>query len=91
MRLKFREFQKKKTTLFFPVTLLDIDPSLLNMIAFTGVSQPDLEIELTDIADKDLWVSKFKSLTAKLKDVARHCFFGNKNKNNKKCKQFSLL
>ncbi|KAK1903618.1 General transcription factor II-I repeat domain containing protein 2A, partial [Dissostichus eleginoides] len=36
-----------------------------------GVSQPDLEIELADIADKELWVSKFKRLTADLEDVAR--------------------
>ncbi|KAK9513160.1 hypothetical protein VZT92_026720 [Zoarces viviparus] len=41
------------------------------MSAFPGVSQPDLEIELADLADKDLWVSKFKSLTADLEDVAR--------------------
>ncbi|KAL1277343.1 hypothetical protein QQF64_024016 [Cirrhinus molitorella] len=41
------------------------------MSAFTGVSQPNLEIELADIADKDLWVSKFKRLTADLEDVAR--------------------
>nr|XP_020473185.1 putative ATP-dependent RNA helicase TDRD12 [Monopterus albus] len=34
------------------------------------ISQPDLEIELAKIADKDLWVSKFKSLTADLKEVA---------------------
>lgn len=39
------------------------------MAAFTGVSQPDLEIELADMDDKDLWVSKVKSLTADLKDV----------------------
>ncbi|KAL0973635.1 hypothetical protein UPYG_G00207640 [Umbra pygmaea] len=36
-----------------------------------GVSQPDLEMELADIADKDIWVSKFKRLTADLEDVAR--------------------
>ncbi|KAJ4939175.1 hypothetical protein JOQ06_028635 [Pogonophryne albipinna] len=35
------------------------------------VSQPDLEMELSDIADKDIWVSKFKRLTADLEDVAR--------------------
>lgn len=35
---------------------------------FTGVSQPDLEIELADIADKDLRVSKFKSLTTELEE-----------------------
>lgn len=29
------------------------------------------EIELADIAEKDLWVSKFKSLKAKLEDVTR--------------------
>lgn len=39
--------------------------------AFAGVSQHDLEIELAHIADKHLWVSTFKSLTADLKDVAR--------------------
>ncbi|KAK0152201.1 hypothetical protein N1851_006434 [Merluccius polli] len=37
----------------------------------SSVSQPDLEIELADIADKDLWVSKFQRLTADLEDVAR--------------------
>ncbi|KAL0978655.1 hypothetical protein UPYG_G00173530 [Umbra pygmaea] len=36
-----------------------------------GVSQPDLEMELADIADKDIWVSKFKRSTADLEDVAR--------------------
>jgi len=51
---RFSEFRKEKNTLSFPVTPLDIDPSLLNMSPFTGVSQPDLEIELADIADKEL-------------------------------------
>ncbi|KAJ7338611.1 hypothetical protein JRQ81_012513 [Phrynocephalus forsythii] len=42
------------------------------MTAFAGVvSQPDLELELADIADKDIWASKFKCLTATLEDVAR--------------------
>ncbi len=68
---RFREFRQEKGTLSFPVTPLDTDISLLNMSAFTGVSQPDLEIELADIADKDLWVSKFKRLTADLEHVAR--------------------
>ena len=68
---RFSEFRKEKTTLTFPVTPLDIDPSLLNISAFPGVSQPNLEIELADIADKDIWVSKFKRLTADLEDVAR--------------------
>ncbi|XP_072251164.1 general transcription factor II-I repeat domain-containing protein 2B-like [Leuresthes tenuis] len=68
---RFSDFRKEKPTLSFPVTLLDIDPSLLNTVAFTGVSKPDLEIELADIADKDLWVNKFKSLTADIEEVAR--------------------
>lgn len=68
---RFSEFRKEKNTLSFPVTPLDIDPSLLNMSAFTGVSQPDLEIELADIADKELCASKFESLTADLEEVAR--------------------
>ncbi|KAK1889551.1 General transcription factor II-I repeat domain containing protein 2A [Dissostichus eleginoides] len=68
---RFSEFRKEKNTLSFPVTPLDIDPSMLNMSPFTGVSLPDLEIELADIADKELWVSKFKRLTADLEDVAR--------------------
>ena len=68
---RFREFREEKTTLSFPVTPLNIDPSLLNVTAFAGVSQPDLELELADIADKDMWVSKFKRLTEDLEDVAR--------------------
>ncbi|KAK1890175.1 hypothetical protein KUDE01_014847 [Dissostichus eleginoides] len=68
---RFSEFRKEKNTLSFPVTPLDIDPSMLNMSPFTGVSLPDLEIELADIAHKELWVSKFKRLTADLEDVAR--------------------
>ncbi len=67
---RFREVRHEKSTLSFPVTPLDTDISLLNMSAFTGVSQPDLEIELADIADKDLWVSKLKRLTADLEHVA---------------------
>lgn len=61
---RFSEFRKEKMTLSFPVTPLEIDPSLLN--TFPGVIQADLEMEMADIADKDLWVSKFKSLTAEL-------------------------
>ena len=68
---RFSEFRKEKTTLTFPVAPLDIDPSLLNISAFPGVSQPNLEIEQADIVDKDIWVSKFKRLTAELEDVAR--------------------
>uniref|UniRef100_A0A8C1I0R4 HAT C-terminal dimerisation domain-containing protein n=1 Tax=Cyprinus carpio carpio TaxID=630221 RepID=A0A8C1I0R4_CYPCA len=66
---RFSEFRKEKMTLSFPVTSLEIDPSLLN--TFPGVIQADLEMELANIADKDLWVSKFKSLTAELEDVTR--------------------
>lgn len=68
---RFCEFRKEKATLSFPVTPLAIDPSLLNMTAFAGVSQPDLEMELADIVNKDIWVSTFKCLTATLEDVAR--------------------
>lgn len=68
---RFSEIRKEKNTLSFPVTPLDIDPSLLNTSAFTGVSKPDLAIELANIADKDLWVSKFKCLTVDLEEVAR--------------------
>lgn len=66
---RFCEFRKEKMTLSFPVTPLEIDPSLLS--TFPGVNQADLEMEMADIADKDLWVSKFKCLTAELEDVTR--------------------
>ncbi|XP_059848691.1 general transcription factor II-I repeat domain-containing protein 2A-like isoform X1 [Hypanus sabinus] len=66
----FCEFREEKNTLSFPVTPLSINPSLLNTTVLAGVSQPDLEMELADIADKDIWVSKFRRLTD-LEDVAR--------------------
>ena len=66
---RFCEFRKEKMTLSFPVTPLETDPSLLS--TFPGVNQADLEMEMADIADKDLWVSKFKRLTAELEDVTR--------------------
>ena len=66
-----REFREEKTTLSFPITPLNINSSLLNVTAFSGISQPDLELELADIADKDMWVSKFKRLADDLEDVAR--------------------
>lgn len=56
-------------TLSFPVTPLEIDQSLLS--TFPAVNQADLEMEMADIADKELWVSKFKRLTAKLEEVTR--------------------
>ncbi|XP_059819303.1 general transcription factor II-I repeat domain-containing protein 2-like [Hypanus sabinus] len=68
---RFCEFREEKNTLSFPVTPLSIDPSLLNTTALAGVSKPDLEMELADIANKDIWVSKFRRLTADLEDVAR--------------------
>ncbi|KAM3848390.1 general transcription factor II-I repeat domain-containing protein 2-like [Vipera latastei] len=67
---RFCEFREEKNTLSFPVTPLTIDPSALNMTAFAGVSQPDLEMELANIAGKDIWVSKFQRLTDNLEDVA---------------------
>ena len=69
---RFREFREEKTTLSFPITPLNINLSLLNVTAFAGISQLDLELELADIADKDMWVSKFKRLADDLEDVARH-------------------
>ena len=48
---RFREFREEKNTLFIPMTPLNINPSLLNVTAFAGISQPDLELELADIAD----------------------------------------
>ncbi|KAM3841446.1 general transcription factor II-I repeat domain-containing protein 2-like [Vipera latastei] len=68
---RFCEFREERNTLSFPVTPLTIDPSALNMTAFADVSQSDLEMELADIADKNMWVSKFQRLTDNLEDVAR--------------------
>ena len=68
---RFCEFRKGKKTLSFPVSPFRIDPSKLNMVTLAGVSQPDFEIELADIADKDIWISKFRRLTADLEDEAR--------------------
>ena len=68
---RFCEFRKEKKTLSFSVSPFSIDPSELNMIALAGVSQPDFEIELADIADKDIWISKFRCLAADLEDVTR--------------------
>ena len=58
----------EKKTLCFPVSPFSIDPSELNMVVLKGVSQPDFEIELDD---KDIWISKFRSLTANLENLAR--------------------
>lgn len=62
---RFNDYRKEKITLSFPVTPLEIDPSLLN--TFSAVNQA----EMANIADNDLWVSKFRSLTAALEDVTR--------------------
>jgi len=56
---RFCDFRKEKNTLAFPITPLNVQTSLLNMTSFTAVRLPDLELELADIADKDMWVSKF--------------------------------
>ena len=51
---RFLEFREEKTALSFPITPLNINPPLLNVTAFAGISQPDLQLELADIADKDI-------------------------------------
>ena len=68
---RFCDFRKEKDMLSFPITPLEIDPLLLNMTAFTAVNQCTFELELADIADKDVWVSKFRSLRTDLEDLAR--------------------
>ncbi|KAK7918764.1 hypothetical protein WMY93_010048 [Mugilogobius chulae] len=68
---RFSEFRKEKSTLSFPLAPLSVDVSLLNMDPFTDVSRPDLELELADIVDKEMWTSKFVTLTAELENVAR--------------------
>ena len=68
---RFCGFRKEKSTLSFPITPLNVDPLLLNMTSFANVSRPDLELELADIADKDVWVPKLRSLTPNLEDLAR--------------------
>ncbi|KAK7909442.1 hypothetical protein WMY93_014126 [Mugilogobius chulae] len=70
-RDRFSEFRKEKSTLSFPLAPLSVDVSLLNMDPFTDVSRPDLELELADIVDKEMWTSKFVTLTAELENVAR--------------------
>lgn len=55
---RFSVFRKEHITLSFPVTPLDIDPTLLRI--FPGINQPELEIELADIADKQIWMAKFE-------------------------------
>lgn len=66
---RFGEFRKEKVTLSFPVTPLQIDPSLLK--TFPGIDLAELEMEMADIADKEMWVAKFERLTAELEDVGR--------------------
>lgn len=63
---KFKVF-RKENTFSFPVTLLDT--SLLNTCSFPGIT--DLEIEMADVTNKNLCTSIFKSLTCKLKEIAR--------------------
>lgn len=41
------------------------------MSSFPAANHADLEIELADIVDKDLWMAKFKRMTADLEDVVR--------------------
>lgn len=59
MKTAFREREKKLhyASLSHPWTLTHPGWTL----AFAGVSQQDLEIELVNIADKDLWVSKSRA------------------------------
>ena len=52
--------------LSFPITPLNVNPSLMNIKSFTAVRLPDFELELADMANKDMWASKFRSLTADL-------------------------
>ena len=49
------------------------------MTPFAAVSQTDLEMELVDIAGKDIWVSKFIHLTADFEAGAHQKAFSNMN------------
>lgn len=48
---QFSEFREEKKQ-SFPITSLTANPTLLNVTAFPGVSQADLDLELADVADK---------------------------------------
>ena len=67
---KIQRVQKGTNTLSLPVTPLDIDPSLLNMSAFTGLSQQDFEIEL-DEKTNGCSSSKAWQLISKMSPVRR--------------------
>jgi len=51
---------------------LEADTSALNVLAFTGVDRAELELELPDLQDKDMWRSKFRGLVTKLENLERH-------------------
>ena len=65
---RFCKFRKQKKSLSFPVSPFSIDA--LNTIALESVNQPDFEIELGNIEDKDIRISEFRRLTADFEDIA---------------------
>ena len=51
---------------------LEEDTSALNFSAFTGVDRAELELELADLQDKDMWSYKFRGLVMKFENLERH-------------------
>ncbi|XP_074854305.1 general transcription factor II-I repeat domain-containing protein 2A-like isoform X2 [Carettochelys insculpta] len=68
---QFQEFKKEKATLSFVLKPLEADTSALNFSTFTGVDRAELELELADMQDKDMWASKFRGLVTELEDLEK--------------------
>lgn len=67
---RFQEFRGAKETLSFVTKPLTANVEELKLMPF-NVNRAALELELLDVANKDIWSSKFKQLTADLEELER--------------------
>lgn len=70
-KARFQEFRNEKMTLLFIIKPLEADISCLNFEAFPNVNKAEVEIEMADIKEREIWASKFKTLISDLESLER--------------------
>nr|XP_014339756.1 PREDICTED: general transcription factor II-I repeat domain-containing protein 2B-like [Latimeria chalumnae] len=69
----FVEFRRHSTLFKFMIRPHETCVEALDLTVIPGISVGDLELEVADFKESDIWVEKFHTLNSNLENLARQC------------------